>query len=120
METSLSLRERIILLLLEKHLDSDNIASLNENKISGIRYIANKLSESEKPESNQAKEPVYEPFAHWLSRKTLLYLRNRDIYCPQDLVDHDWENDCLYGLKPNVELLQYCMVNGIKLKNYRY
>lgn len=115
--TNLTLEQQLILLLTDSYIKKYHFESLNSNYIGNIRYLAKELSKGmEQPEE---KTP-YPPFEKWMSEKTIRRLNNKEIYTPEQLAEHDFEDERLYGFIANIELLQYAMVAGIKLKNYRY
>lgn len=119
--TNLTLEQQLILLLTDSYIKKYHFESLNSNDIGNIRYLAKELSKGmEQPEEKKKEKTPYPPFENWMSEKTIRRLNNKDVYTPEELAEHDFEDKHLYGFVSNIELLQYAMVAGIKLKNYRY
>ena len=75
----------------------------------------------EQAKEEQEEKKSYPPFGAWMSEKTIRILHNRTgVDTPEQLIEYDFKNGHIYGFLPNIELLQYAMVAGIKLKNYLY
>lgn len=120
METNLTFKQRLIFMMAEKSVGKFGIHELTDGTISTIKHIANKLSEGIPEEQTETRTDKYPPFEKEMHLKTVRFLQNLGINTPEDLIKHDWEGNHLYGLVPNIEVLQYAMNHNIKLKNYSY
>lgn len=119
--TNLTLEQQLILLLTDSYIKMFDFEALDFNAIGNIRYLAKELSKGmEQPEDKTKEKTPYPTFEKWMSEKTIRRLNNKDVYTPEELAEHDFANEHLYGFVSNIELLQYAMIAGIKLKNYRY
>jgi hypothetical protein len=121
-QTNLTLKQQVILSLTKAYVEKNGINALNTNSIGMIKYFANELAK----DTDEKKEVIetnntYPDFQDWMSKKTILRLHYRyDIDTPEQLAKFDFNSSSLDGFKPNIEILQYAMNAGIKLKNYLY
>ena len=122
METNnLTLEQQLILSLTKETIQKNGIDSLDPNTIGKIRCLANKLAEDIEPAGSEPEKPNYPSFWNYMSEKTIRILHNsKGIETPEQLAEYDFEKKHLFGFVPNIELLQYAMEAGIKLKNYRF
>lgn len=122
METNnLTLEQQLILSLTKETIQKNGIDSLEPNTIGKIRCLANKLAEDIEPAGSEPDNPNYPSFWNYMSEKTIRILHNsKGIETPEQLAEYDFEKKHLFGFIPNIELLQYAMEAGIKLKNYRF
>lgn len=122
MEQTLTLEQQLILLLTKSYIENHGLDALNSNTIGKIRYLSKELSQGKEQLKEELKEKKsYPPFISLMSEKTIRILHNsRNIDTPEQLAEFDFNNGHIYGFIPNIELLQYAMNAGIKLKNYLY
>lgn len=119
---NLTLEQNLILFMTKSYIENHGINSLDANTIDKIRFLSKELShDKEQAKEEQEEKKSYPPFGAWMSEKTIRILHNRTgVDTPEQLVEYDFKNGHIYGFLPNIELLQYAMVAGIKLKNYLY
>lgn len=118
METNLTFKQQLILAITERLVDKFGIQELTEGTISRIKWTADQLSEG--IPDKEPKKVEYPPFEKEMRNKTIRKLHNRGVETPEELINHDFQGECLYGLISNIELLQYAMNHNIKLKNFCY
>lgn len=121
-QTNLTLKQQAILFLTKAYIEKNGINALDTNSIGMIKYFANELAKDtdEKKEVTETNN-TYPEFREWMSKRTILSLHHQfGIDTPEQLAKFDFNYSIPYGFKPNIELLQYAMYAGIKLKNYQY
>lgn len=120
METNLTFKQQLILAITKGFIEEHGVFELTLDVATSIRFISGKLSEGIPDKEPEAKKVEYPPFEKEMRYRTIRRLQNRGVETPEELIEHNFQGECLYGLVSNIELLQYAMNHNIKLKNFHY
>jgi len=120
METNLTFKQQLIFMMAERSVHKYGLHELTDGTIKEIKHIADKLSEGIPEQEPEAKKNEYPPFEKGMNDNTIRRLKDLGIDTPEELIEYDFNGECLYGFVSNIELLQYAMNHNIKLKNYSY